>query len=138
MPFVKLKSSPHADGVRPVAIHYRDVGSGRPVVFLHGGWGYGMYPIDRQIEALADGVRFVIPDRSGHGCSARFPKPMPTDFHRRAAEETLLVLDELGIERATLWGHSDGAVIAAMIGLAAPERCEWLLLEAFHFRRDKP
>ncbi len=138
MPFVELKNSPHAPGVRPVRIHYRDVGRGRPVVFLHGGWGYGVYPIDRQIEALGGEVRFVIPDRSGHGRSARFLGPLPLDFHRRAAEETLLVLDALGIDRAVFWGHSDGSVIAAMIGLSAPERCEHLLLEAFHFRRDKP
>ena len=147
MPFVELKSSPHAPGVRPVKIHYRDVGSGRPVVFLHGGWGYGVYPIDRQIqiqiedrqiEALGEHVRFVIPDRSGFGRSVRLSRQMPTDFHRRAAEETLLVLDALGIERAVLWGHSDGAVIAAMIGLAAPERCTRLILEAFHFYRNKP
>src|SRR5262249_49006430 len=64
--------------------------------------------------------------------------PMPTDFHRRAAEETLDVLDALGIQRTVFWGHSDGAVIAAMIGLRAPERCERLILEAFHFYRNKP
>ena len=153
MPFVELRNSPHAPGVRPVRIHYRDVGSGRPVVFLHGGWGYGVYPIGRQIgdrqiedrqiedgqvEALGSQVRFVIPDRSGYGRSTRLPKQMPTDFHRRAAEETLLVLDALGIERAVLWGHSDGAVIATMIGLLAPERCAHLILEAFHFYRNKP
>jgi 3-oxoadipate enol-lactonase len=138
MPFVELKSSPHAPGVRPVQIHYRDVGSGWPVVFLHGGWGYGVYPIDRQIEALGGQVRFIIPDRSGYGRSVRLPRQMPADFHRRAAEETLLVLDALGIERAVLWGHSDGAVIAAMIGLLAPERCARLILEAFHFYRNKP
>ncbi|MGB8010354.1 MAG: alpha/beta hydrolase [Terriglobales bacterium] len=124
MPFLELKNSPHAAGVRPVQIHYRDVGHGRPVVFLHGGWGYGVYPIDRQIEdrqiAALDKVRLVIPDRSGYGHSARFAGPMELDFHRRAAEETLLVLDALGIKRAVFWGHSDGAVIAAMIGLAAP------------------
>jgi len=138
MPFVELRNSPHAAGVRPVRIHYRDVGSGRPVVFLHGGWGYGMYPIDRQIEVLGSEVRFVIPDRSGHGRSARFPGALPLDFHRRAAAETLLVLDALGIDRAVLWGHSDGSIIAAMIGLAAPERCAGLVLEAFHFYRNKP
>ncbi|MGA2457178.1 MAG: alpha/beta hydrolase [Terriglobales bacterium] len=143
MPFVELKNSPHAAGVRPVQIHYRDVGSGRPVVFLHGGWGYGVYPIDRQIEdrqieAFGEHVRFVIPDRSGYGRSVRLPRQMPTDFHRRAAEETLLVLEALGIERAVLWGHSDGAVIAAMIGLMAPERCARLILEAFHLYRNKP
>jgi pimeloyl-ACP methyl ester carboxylesterase len=138
MPFVELKNSPHADGVSPVPIHYRDVGSGPPLVFLHGGWGYGVYPIDRQIEAVRGHVRLLIPDRSGHGRSASFAGPLPMDFHRRAAEESLLLLDALGIERAGFWGHSDGAVIAAMIGLRAPERCERLILEAFHLYRSKP
>src|ERR1035441_9031020 len=120
MPFVELESSPHAANalnVRPVRIHYRDVGHGRPVVFLHGGWGYGVYPIDRQVEALKGEARFLIPDRSGHGQSSDFAGALPIDFHTRAAQETLLVLDALGIERAVIWGHSDGAVIAAMIGL---------------------
>src|ERR1035438_940464 len=138
MPFVELTNSPHAAEVRPVRIHYRNVGSGRPVVFLHGGWGYGIYPIDDQIAGLQGQCRFVIPDRSGYGRSARGPREMATDFHRRAAEETLLVLDALGIERAVFWGHSDGAVIATMIGLSAPQRCSHLILEAFHFYRDKP
>jgi pimeloyl-ACP methyl ester carboxylesterase len=138
MPFVELPNSPHAPGVRPVKIHYRDVGSGRPVIFLHGGWGYRVYPITRQIKALKGKVRFIIPDRSGYGRSTRLPGPMPVDFHQRAAEETLLVLNALGIKRAIFWGHSDGAVIAAKIGLSAPERCERLLLEAFHFEPGKP
>ena len=33
----------------PVRIHYRDVGNGPPIVFLHSGWGYGIYPFDQQI-----------------------------------------------------------------------------------------
>jgi pimeloyl-ACP methyl ester carboxylesterase len=137
MPFVELKSSPHAPGISPLEIHYRDVGSGEPVVFLHGGWGYGVYPIDRQIEEFRNQVRFIIPDRSGHGRSSKFNGELPTDFHRRAAQETLLFLDKLGIDRAIIWGHSDGAVIAALIGLAAPARCRCLILEAFHFNREK-
>src|SRR5262249_18619517 len=142
MAFVELRESEHAPGIRPVRIHYRDVvasrENGRAVVFLHGGWGYGVYPIDRQIEEVDERVRFVAPGRSGYGGSTPVAGPMPTDFHRRAAEETLDVLDALGIQRTVFWGHSDGAVIAAMIGLRAPERCERLILEAFHFYRNKP
>jgi pimeloyl-ACP methyl ester carboxylesterase len=114
------------------------VGSGRPVVFLHGGWGYGVYPIDRQIAAFGERVRLVAPDRSGYGGSVSVAGEMPADFHRRAAEETIAALDALKIEKPVLWGHSDGAVIAAMIGLMAPERCERLILEAFHYYRVKP
>ena len=138
MPFVELAESPHAPGIRPVSIHYREFGRGRPLVFLHGGWGYGVYPIDRQIEVFQSGFRILIPDRSGYGRSTRVPSEMPTDFHQRAAQETRAFLDALGIELAIFWGHSDGAVIGAMLGLRAPERCERLILEAFHFYRNKP
>jgi pimeloyl-ACP methyl ester carboxylesterase len=138
MPFVELVESPHAPGIAPLLIHYREHGSGRPLLFLHGGWGYGVYPIDRQIEAFPEEVHIIAPDRTGYGRSTPVASEMAPDFHRRAAEETLAVLDALGIERATFWGHSDGAVIAAMIGLKAAERCEQLILEAFHYFRRKP
>ncbi|HVI09990.1 MAG TPA: alpha/beta hydrolase [Candidatus Binatia bacterium] len=138
MAFVTLPYSPHAPGASPISIHYRDIGTGTALVFLHGGWGYGAYPIDRQLDELAKTARFIIPDRTGHGRSTRFSGQLPLDFHRRAAEETLLVLDALKIRRAIFWGHSDGAVIAIHIGLGAPERCARLVLEALHYDPNKP
>jgi pimeloyl-ACP methyl ester carboxylesterase len=138
MATLELVASPHAPGVSPVTIHYREFGSGTPLVFLHGGWGYGIYAFDRQVAALQNGFRILIPDRSGYGHSTRVAADMPLDFHRRAAEETLAFLDVLGIERAVFWGHSDGSVISAMIGMMAPERCECLILEAFHLLKRKP
>jgi len=138
MPFVELRESPHAPGIGPVNIYYREFGRGRPLIFLHGGWGYGVYPFDQQIKAFENQFRILVPDRSGYGRSTRLTVEMPLDFHRRAAEETLAVLSALRVERAILWGHSDGAVISAMIGLSEPERCERLILEAIHFYRNKP
>jgi pimeloyl-ACP methyl ester carboxylesterase len=138
VPVLQLLQSPHAPGISPVKIHYREFGRGRPLIFLHGGWGYGVYPFDRQIEAFEREFRILIPDRSGYGHSTHLHGDMPIHFHHRAAIETIAFLDALGIERAILWGHSDGAVIAAMMGLAAPHRCESLILEAFHFLKKKP
>jgi pimeloyl-ACP methyl ester carboxylesterase len=124
--------------VEPVTIHYREFGRGRPLVILHGGWGYGLYPFDRQIAEFDSQFRVLIPDRSGYGHFTQVSGEMPLDFHRRAALEMFSFLDALGIANAMLWGHSDGAVIAAMMGLAAPERCASAILEAFHFLRRKP
>jgi len=138
VPTLELPHSLHAPGISPVTIHYREFGRGRPLVFLHGGWGYGIYPFDQQIAAFASRYRILIPDRSGYGHSARVTGEMPLDFHRRAALETFSFLDALGIENSVLWGHSDGAVIAAMMGLAATERCACIVLEAFHYLRRKP
>jgi pimeloyl-ACP methyl ester carboxylesterase len=97
-----------------------------------------VYPFDRQIEAFESQFRILIPDRTGYGRSTLVPAEMPADFHQRAAQETIAFLDALGIGRAAFWGHSDGAVIGAMLGMRAAERCERLILEAFHFFRNKP
>ncbi len=137
MPTVELSASPLVPGVTPVRIHYRDIGSGRPVVVLHGGWGYEIYPFDRQFEALARDYRFVVPDRTGYGGSGRLAA-LEVDFHRRAAAETFAVVDALKIERPVLWGHSDGAVIALLMGLAQPDRLAALIVEATHLFRNKP
>jgi pimeloyl-ACP methyl ester carboxylesterase len=134
---IELRTSALAPGVSPVEIHYRDVGSGSPIVILHGGWGYEVYPFDRQIAALETDHRIVIPDRTGYGGSGRLER-QEIDFHRRAADETLAVIDALGLERPIVWGHSDGAVIALLVALAAPERIGGVIAEAAHFFRNKP
>ncbi|HEV7681661.1 MAG TPA: alpha/beta hydrolase [Pyrinomonadaceae bacterium] len=138
MPIASLKTSPLAPGVSPVHIHYRDEGEGVALVLLHGGWGCTLNPFNRQLETLRDEFRVVCPDRSGYGGSTRRVDGFACDFHYRAATETLNLLDALGIERAFFWGHSDGAVIAAIIGFTAPERVRGLILEAFHYYRLKP
>jgi pimeloyl-ACP methyl ester carboxylesterase len=137
LPTAMIDESPLALNVSPVEIHYRETGIGRPLVFLHGGWGYQIYPFDKQIESLADRFRILIPDRTGYGRSQSI-EHLPSDFHRRAAVETIQVLDALHIDRPVLWGHSDGAVIATLIGLSAPDRIAAVILEAFHFYRVKP
>jgi len=137
VPFIDLQSSPLAPGRSPVRISYRDSGDGPAIAFLHGGWGYEIYPFDRQIEALGSRHRIVIPDRSGYGGSGRIDV-LPADFHRRAMEETRAFLDALGIERPILWGHSDGAIIALLLGLDAPDRIAGAIVEATHYYKFKP
>jgi pimeloyl-ACP methyl ester carboxylesterase len=105
------------------------------LVVLHGGWGARFYPFDRQSAAL--NRRVIMPDRTGYGTSGTI-EVQPVDFHQRAADETLAVLDGLGLRRVSLWGHSDGAVIALKIALTSPGRVDRIVAEAAHFFRRKP
>jgi pimeloyl-ACP methyl ester carboxylesterase len=137
VPFIELPSSALAPDVSPVRVYYRDAGAGRPIVILHGGWGYEVYPFERQIATLGASHRLVVPDRTGYGRSGRIER-QATDFHHRAAAETLAVIGGLGLDRPVVWGHSDGAVIALLMGLADPNRLSGLIVEAAHFARRKP
>jgi pimeloyl-ACP methyl ester carboxylesterase len=90
-----LESSPLAGG-KSVTIGYRQVGQGAALVFLHGGWGYDIYPIDT--DALDASHTLVVPSRSGYGRSSSLDA-FPADFHLCAVIETLAVLDGLGTGR---------------------------------------
>jgi pimeloyl-ACP methyl ester carboxylesterase len=142
VPFATIAGSPLLPGASPIELYYRDAGPGpgaggaAPLLVLHGGWGYGFYPFDAQLAALPE-RRVVIPDRTGYGRSPRIAA-LPARFHHAAAAEHEALLDALGIERCAIWGHSDGAVIAAIMALRRPARVTAIILEALHVDRGKP
>lgn len=145
VPFVQIAGSPLLPEIHLIDLFYRDIrrdkedaaqGTATPLLILHGGWGYEFYPFDAQIAALGD-RRVVIPDRTGYGKSPRIAA-LPARFHHAAAVEHVATLDALGIERCAIWGHSDGAVIAAIMALHHPGRIAAIILEALHLDREKP
>lgn len=135
MPYVQI-ATPLAPGA-PVAQHYLEAGQGEPLLVLHGGWGYGFYPFDAQLAELGGERRFLIPERTGYGRSAHITE-LPPRFHEAAAAEVEAFLDALGVARCAIWGHSDGAVIAALAALRRPDRYRAIVLEALHLDREKP
>jgi pimeloyl-ACP methyl ester carboxylesterase len=121
-----------------VTLHYERFGDGPlPVLFLHGGWGYDLYPIDAQIAALGPICSVFVPWRAGYGTSPPVER-FAENFHQTAARDMVAFLEERGIREAVVWGHSDGAVIAAWMGIFEPERVKGVILESFHLTACKP
>lgn len=87
-------------------LFHRDLGRGRPVVFVHG-WTLSSEIWSLQLDWLAArGMRAVAYDRRGHG---RSPKPDSGYDFDTLADDLANLLDGLGLEEATLVGHSMGA-----------------------------
>lgn len=105
-------------------IRYYDVGSGSPLVLLHGiggdadDWAFCL-------EALSCSHRVIAPDLLGFG---RSDKPHMEYSIAGLVEVMERFLHALGIERATLLGHSLVGWIAAAFALRFPERVEKLVL----------
>ena len=103
---------------------------------LHEGLGsvglWGDFP-DRLAAATGAGV-FVY-SRAGYGRSSAARLPRTTSFmHEEACEVLPHVLDAIGFQRGVLFGHSDGASIAAIYaGSVQDHRVRGLVLIAPHF-----
>jgi lipase len=75
-------------------------------------------------EHLAPRFRVVAPDLRGHGRSGWEP-PWRIETH---VADVLETVDDLGIERVTLVGHSFGGRLAVELAARAPERIERVVL----------
>jgi pimeloyl-ACP methyl ester carboxylesterase len=103
---------------------YRVAGQGPPVVLIH-----GMLNSSRHwqavAEALADHYTVIAPDLIGHGDSATPRGDYSLGAHAASIRDLLSVL---GIERASIVGHSLGGGVAMQFFYQFPQRVERLVL----------
>lgn len=95
---------------------------GRPVLALHGITGHALRW--RGLAAELPDVRLLAVDLRGHGHSPWAP-PWHVEQH---VADALAVLDEHGLDRVPVIGHSFGGTIAVHLARAAPERVARLVL----------
>ena len=87
-------------------LFYRDAGTGKPVVFVHG-WILSSATWRGQLDWLASqGLRAVAYDRRGHGQST---KPASGYDYDTLSGDLASVLDRLDLSDVTLIGHSMGS-----------------------------
>jgi pimeloyl-ACP methyl ester carboxylesterase len=106
------------------AVSYRRGGEGPAVVLLHG-IGSTSLTWESVAPALAERHDVIAPDFLGHGASA---KPRGDYSLGAFASGVRDLLQVLGVERATLVGHSLGGGVAMQFAYQHPELCERLVL----------
>lgn len=110
--------------VNDIQIGYTDTGIGRPVVLIHG------YPFNRslwneQIAALSSSYRVIAPDLRGFGESDAAPGTATMNV---MAQDVALLLNHLGIARATIGGLSMGGYVALAFYKQLPSHVRTLIL----------
>jgi pimeloyl-ACP methyl ester carboxylesterase len=117
------------DGVR---LHYIEQGHGDPVVLIHGN---GTLIQDFTVSGLVDGLsghhRVIVFDRPGFGYSTRPRSRIWTPLAQ--AEVLQKALDQLGVERPVVLGHSWGTLVAVALALQFPARVRGLVLTSGYY-----
>lgn len=119
--------------IRDAELHWRESGSGEPVVLLHA------FPLHSamwapQLEALPPDRHWIAPDVRGFGAA---PSNGPLSMDGIAADVAAL-LDHLGYERATLCGVSMGGYACFAFWRRYPTRVAALVLSDTRATADDP
>jgi pimeloyl-ACP methyl ester carboxylesterase len=103
---------------------YRVAGSGPTVVLIHGMINSSRH-WEEVAERLAGSYRVVAPDLIGHGDSATPRGDYSLGAHAAGIRD---LLTTIGVERATIVGHSLGGGVAMQFFYQFPQRTERLVL----------
>jgi 4,5:9,10-diseco-3-hydroxy-5,9,17-trioxoandrosta-1(10),2-diene-4-oate hydrolase len=118
----------HTVSVAGKSIFIAEAGSGAPVVMLHGGGpgASGVSNYSRNIDALAEHFRVIVPDMPGYGRSAKGVDQ--SDPFGYLADTIRGLIDELGLATAHVIGNSYGGAAALRMALDTPGRVGKLIL----------
>jgi pimeloyl-ACP methyl ester carboxylesterase len=118
-------------------IRYNVHGDG-PVLLLSHGYGATSAMFDQNLAALWSGHRVITWDLRGHGGSDS-PADPASYSAGHAVADMVAILDQLGVDRAVLGGHSLGGYLSLDFTLAHPERVAGLVLidTGPGFRKDE-
>ncbi|MET4204410.1 MULTISPECIES: alpha/beta hydrolase [unclassified Bradyrhizobium] len=110
-----------------ISMHYYEWAGPKPaLIFLHPSLGYG-----RMWEWMADAMKgkfhIYAPDQRGHGYTDKADGDYSAQEY---AEDLNLFMQELGINRAVLVGHSLGGRVAQVFAARYPQRVSALALIA--------
>lgn len=103
---------------------YIEKGQGEPLVLLHGNGEDSNYFIN-QIDEFSSYYRVLALDTRGHG---QTPRGEASFTIRQFADDLLVFLDRMNIQKANILGFSDGANIAMCFASKYPERVLKLVL----------
>ncbi len=126
----RVDGSTVRQGTRRLAglrLGYSEVaGPGRAFVLLHGFTGHRDDFLPR-LPDLAGEAWLLAPDLRGHGDFEHTGRPESFDFPQ-LVDDLVALLDDFGIERCDLLGHSMGGMVALRFALAHPSRLASLVL----------
>lgn len=99
-------------------VHYEVFGRGTPILFLHGWLGSWRYWFPT-MEVVANDFRAYSFDFWGFGDS---PRPKTPENIQDYSDQIIRFLNELGIDRISLVGHSMGGMVALHTAINYPNR----------------
>jgi len=111
-----------------VELAYTDIGTGRPLMCLHGGMGIDARSLHTAgiLRLAAHDIRLLIPDLRGHGKSRVSNED--NFSHATWVTDAQSLVSRLGLSQIALLGHSYGGFLALEYAIRWPHTLKHLIL----------
>lgn len=107
----------HYADLNGLHLYYETLGTGQPLVLLHGGLG-ATSMFGPNLPALAAGRQVIAVDLQGHGRTADIDRPLDVAL---MADDIAALIRHLGLGRADVMGYSLGGGVALLTAARHPE-----------------
>jgi pimeloyl-ACP methyl ester carboxylesterase len=98
-------------------IYYQEVGTGEPLILLHGGTATsGSW--QEHVQSYAKHFRVIVPDWRGHGKTIN---PTGEFNYHQLADDIVAFAQALSLNKPFICGYSDGGQIALDLGIRHPD-----------------
>ena len=130
----KPLESGHAP-VNGISVYYEVHGrrDGVPLVLLHGGGSTIEVTFGRVLPVFAGTRRVIALEEQGHGRTTDRNEPFTFE---RSADDVAALLRYLGVEKADIFGFSNGASVALQVAIRHPQLVRKLIFASSITRRD--
>jgi len=113
--------------VNGLRMYYEIHGAGKPLVLLHGAFGYAaVYP------TLAKNRQVIAVELQGHGHTADIDRPLTIE---NMADDVAALLKHLKIERADIFGYSMGGNVALGVAIRHPGLVGKVAINGSHYSK---
>ena len=131
MPYKTVGGEKPGEEYKRVELYYEVHGppDAPPIVFI-GGWASYHWIWFRQIPEMSEKYRCIVFDNRGAGRSSKPDYPYTI---KMMADDTVGLMEALGIENAHILGISMGGLIAQQVALSYPEKLRSLIIVSSHF-----
>jgi len=119
--------------VNGIKMYYEIYGQGKPLVLLHGGGSTIQTTFGRVIPLLSKDRQLICAELQAHGRTN--DRNTPISFEQDA-DDVAALLKNLGINKADIFGFSNGGMTALQIAIRHPQLCNKIVAGSILLKRE--
>lgn len=118
--------------VNGLRMYYEIRGSGTPLVLIHGGGSTAYTSFGRVINEFAKSHKVIAVDMQAHGHTADIDRPLS---FQQDADDIAALLKYLDIDKADIFGFSNGASTTLQFAIRHPEMTRRIIVASTFYKR---